>query len=450
MIPWVTLPNGNSQLPIEAADAEDEHSQAATSSRVSGSTAASHINIAVGIDGVGLPFVALVVVVCFAVVRMVEPSLGEHRSLSDVLLAQSALLGTLTATDAVWFSVCLLGAAGACFVLMSRTGGSLRRVAAAKFLRHQLLSGLMLSAAGLGLVVSCWWMSIRDHGALPLTFDLPTVLDRLPRLMLGSQAAHDHWELSGSWLFFLIAGGCLLRVPLPPFHPWLPAVAQQTERGTLALLLVGWLPTSFILGVRWLPRVFESELGQLGERVLIWCVVAACGMACASLRVDEPRRRFVLLILAPLTLSFGGLWIGSVSAVQGAVLLLAASCGVAACVLMLPSSVRGQSSLHLALRLLAIVAIGPGGWCLLRNFFAFAELRVWCCGTIAACVWSLAIWPQDANARPDRVNDFVTTERFHLLPLVVVLALIGLVPQAVLKAIAPSLPSVAKEDVQES
>lgn len=449
-IPWVTLPLGHSRHPTEIADAEDEHSPSTASSTSSDVAAASRINIAVGIDGVGLPFVALVVAVCFAVVRAVPQRTGEHLSLSDVLLTQSALLGVLTATDAVWLSVCLLGATGTCFVLISRAGGAQRRLAAAKFLRPQLLSGLMLSAAALGLVVSCWWMSIRDEGTLPLTFDLPTVLDRVPRLMLGSQAAHDHWELSRSWLFFLIAGGCLLRLPMPPFHPWLPAVAQQTERGTLALLLVGWLPTSFIWAVRLLPRVFESELGQLGERVLVWCAVSALGMASASLVVRDINRRRVLLMLAPLALSFGGLWIGSASAIQGAVLLLAGTCGVGACSLLLPSNVHGQSGSHLALRLLAIIAIGPGGWCLFRNLFVSAELRVWCVGAVAACVWSLATWPHDEQPGLATASRSFRVDRLSLLPLVVVLMLIGWAPQAVLKVIAPSLPPVATEDLEES
>ncbi len=450
-ISWVSLLNEKPSTELAAESQEETDGDAeqgraaepATPVRSSVTTAEFNrgdgvIRIAVGVDGIGLVFAVLVVATGFAVVRSVGPGRAEHLQLADVLFVESALLAVLTATDAVWLSVSLLLATGAMFALISRVGEPQRRVAATKFLRSQLLGTLMLMAGGIGLAVSCWWMSIRADRTLPLTFDLPTIIDRVPRLMMGSQAANDHWELTGSWLFFLITGGCLLRVPMPPFHPWLPAVAQQTERSTLALLIVGWIPTSFVLGLRLLVRVFELEMGQLGERVLIWCAVAAFGTACASIAVKEPRRRFVLLMLAATALCFGGLWTGSRSATQGAAALLAGTCSVGALSLLKRQSAASHHSERLLVGVGALLAIVPGGWCLLRNLLAYSGLWLWSFGTIAAACWSIASWPRGEE------RDAPEGSIGSLLPLVVAIAAIGLAPQVVLD-VTSHVPAVAQE-----
>lgn len=451
-VTWVRLPSAKLDTETVAAseeavdgDAEQGRAEVAsgpsTTQRADRSDENEAIRIAVGIDGIGLMFATLIVAVSFVALRHVAVGRDEHRRLADFLFAESALLAVLTATDAVWLSVCLLFATGAMFVLIARVGEPLRRVAAIKFLRAQLLSTLMLIAGVLGLCVSCWWMSIRATSTQPLTFDLPIVVERLPRLLLGAQAAHDHWELMGSWLFLLLAGACVLRVPIPPFHAWLPAVGQQADRSVLALFLVGWLPTSFVFGLRLLGRPFEAELGQLGERVLIWCSVAAFGMACASIGVKEPRRRFVLLTLAPLTLCFGGLWVGSQSAVQGAGLLLAGACGLGALTLLVDVPESQAKLKRVLFALLGIMVLVPGCWCLLRNLLAYGGLWLWTFGAVGAACWSIASWPRcsECEGTPSRLS--------FVLPLMAVLGVIALAPQVVLDL--TSLSPGAADEVQE-
>lgn len=440
--------------------APNQHHEAAAASSEKPESAAAPIEIrlAVAMDGFALPFVALIVAVSFAVVRdwseRHDDSCGaSHLQLADALLAQSTLLAVLTATDAVWLSVCLLLATGATFSLLSRAGQSQRRLAAAKFLRSQLISAMMLVLGVLGLAVSCWWMSIRRETTAALTFDLPTIVDRLPRLGMATQAAHDHWELVGPWLFLLIAGGCVLRVPLPPFHPWLPAVAQQTERGTFALLLVGWMPTGMVLGLRLLATAFAPESSQLGDRVIVWCALSACGLSCASIAIKEPQRRFGALMLAVGAMAFGGIWVGSTSAVHGSLLLLAGASGVGALTLLMEPSWWSRSAMddvrdwethlvgnsrdhegrRLGLRLIALLATTVGTWCLLRNYFSIGGMRLAFVMTIGFVMWSVATWPSSEGR--DNHDSEVSSFPRRLIPIVVVLGVLGLWPQAVVNAV---------------
>ncbi len=461
-ITWVRIAPS---LEYEEASAPSEKSTPAV--------APIEIRMAVAIDGFGLPFVALVVAVAFAVIRdwserSDDSYNASHQQLADALLVQSTLLAVLTATDAVWLSVCVLMATGAMFSLLSRSGQSERRIAAAKFLRSQLISAMMLVLGVLGLAVSCWWMSIRRETTAAFTFDLPTIVDRLPRLGMATQAVHDHWELVGPWLFLLIAGGCVLRVPLPPFHPWFPAVAQQTERGTLALLLVGWMPTGMVLGLRLLATAFAPESLQLGDRVIVWCALSACGMSCSSIAIKDPQRRFGVLLSAVGAMAFGGIWVGSTSAVHGSLLLLAGASGVGALTLLtkpdwwtrsmasdrdgwethLLSDDGDHEAQRLGLKLLGLLATTVGSWCLLRNYFSIGGMRLAFVMTVGFVMWSISTWPH-SNGRSNHSQSANLVSR-RLIPLVVVLGVLGLWPQSVVNAVhsEPSDAAMAEPEAE--
>lgn len=364
------------------------------------------IRLAVGVDELALPFVVLLIVATFVAVFKITrersrelndepqildgplnvPSLFEVR-LADALWIESSILSVLTATDVVWLgfssiiAVCCLARA------IGRSQSDLAVSAAAKFLRSQLMSSILLLTSVVGLAVACAWMSIRRSSAAPLNFDLVQILDRLPTLMPGTQAAHDYWELMGPWLFLLLVGACVLRIPIPPFHAWWSATWESSDCETGTLIAVGWLPTGFVIAARWLPRVFLSETDQLGDRVLLWVLLAACGAALASLAVNNVTRRSGYLTMSVSVLAFGSLWIGTEDARNGAVLFLIGACTVV-------GITRFAALRWWQLLPLILTACGAGVWRLAPAYWDVSRLQIVTATTVSSIVLSLICWPR--------------------------------------------------------
>jgi NADH-quinone oxidoreductase subunit M len=199
----------------------------------------------VGIDGLSLLLVLLTSLIfpfAFWAQRL------ERGACALLLVMQSALYGTFTAQNFVlWFLFYEMSLVPA-FLLIKIYGGENRDYAAVKFFLYTFLGSVAMLLAFLGIYFS--------KG----TFDFGTLAD------LGKNGL-----LTGNlrWLAFTgIFLGLAVKVPLFPFHTWLPDAYQTAPTG-VSMVLTGALSKMGVYGfIRLLVPLFPSEIKIVGPWIL--------------------------------------------------------------------------------------------------------------------------------------------------------------------------------------
>jgi NADH-quinone oxidoreductase subunit M len=211
----------------------------------------------VGIDGLSLLLVLLTsVIMPFAF--FAQPAGTGFCAL--MLLMQSALYGTFTAQNFVlWFLFYEMSLIPA-FLLIKIWGGKNCDHAATKFFVYTFLGSVAMLLSFLGIYFA--------KG----TFDFAALAD------LGK-----HGLLRGNVAWLAFAGiflGLAVKVPLFPFHTWLPDAYETAPTG-VSMVLTGVLSKMGVYGfVRLLLPLFPNEIKILAPWLL---ALAVCSIVFASL-----------------------------------------------------------------------------------------------------------------------------------------------------------------------
>jgi NADH-quinone oxidoreductase subunit M len=211
----------------------------------------------VGIDGLSLLLVLLTSLI-FPFAFLAQRTGRGFCAL--MLLMQSALYGTFTAQNFVlWFLFYEMSLIPA-FLLIKIWGGENRDRAATKFFVYTFLGSVAMLLSFLGIYFA--------QG----TFDFAVLAD------LGKTGL-----LTGNLAWLAFAGiflGLAVKVPLFPFHTWLPDAYESAPVG-VSMVLTGVLSKMGIYGfVRLLLPLFPHEIKILGPWLL---GLAVCSIVLASL-----------------------------------------------------------------------------------------------------------------------------------------------------------------------
>jgi NADH-quinone oxidoreductase subunit M len=212
----------------------------------------------VGIDGLSLLLVILTaIIIPFA---FLSQRLGRGFC-ALMLIMQSALYGTFTAQNFVlWFLFYEMSLIPA-FLLIKIWGGAKRDRAAMKFFLYTFLGSVAMLLSFLGIYFA---KGTFDFTAL-------SILGNSGPLLSGHLA----------WLAFAgIFLGLAVKVPLFPFHTWLPDAYETAPTG-VSMILTGVLSKMGVYGfVRLLLPLFPNEIKILAPWLL---GLAVCSIVFASL-----------------------------------------------------------------------------------------------------------------------------------------------------------------------
>lgn len=211
----------------------------------------------VGVDGLSLLLVLLTSLVfpfAFCAQRL------ERGAYALMLVMQAALYGTFTAQNFVlWFLFYEMSLVPA-FLLIKIYGGENRDFAAVKFFIYTFFGSVAMLLAFLGIYFA--------KG----TFDFATLAD------LGKSGL-----LTGNLKWFAFAGiflGLAVKVPLFPFHTWLPDAYQTAPTG-VSMVLTGGLSKMGVYGfIRLLVPLFPNEIKIAGPWLL---ALVVCSIVFAPL-----------------------------------------------------------------------------------------------------------------------------------------------------------------------
>jgi NADH-quinone oxidoreductase subunit M len=184
------------------------------------------LGISVGVDSISLLLIALTSLLGPICVLASATSITERVKtyFAWLLVLQAAMTGVFAARDIIFFYICFEFTLIPMWVLIHLYGSTNRRKAATKFFLYTF-TGSMIALAGILYVVWHAWLANNRW-----TFDMHDLMQAAKTLTLTEQA----------WVMAALFAGFAVKVPLFPFHTWLPLA--HTEAPTAgSVILAGVL-----------------------------------------------------------------------------------------------------------------------------------------------------------------------------------------------------------------
>lgn len=186
----------------------------------------SGATFAVGLDGLGLWLFGLSTLLMFSAVLVSWNAIQERSALfyAMLLLLEFGCLGVFAAQDLLLFYIFFEFTLIPLFFLIGIWGSEDRRYAAVKFFLYTL-AGSVLTFLGL-LMIALWHWQFRDDAVMD--FSLANISATLAEHPLPADRQF--------WIFLALFAGFAIKVPLFPFHSWLPlAHVQAPAAGSVFL-----------------------------------------------------------------------------------------------------------------------------------------------------------------------------------------------------------------------
>jgi len=184
------------------------------------------IRFSLGLDGLSLWMFALSGLLTVTAILVSWESIRDRGPLfySMLLVLETGMLGVFAARDVILFYVFFEFTLIPLFFLIGIWGSEQRRYAAVKFFLFTL-AGSLLTFLGLLAVALLHYQKFPDGG---LTFSIPQITAGLKQDPLTSTQQ--------LWIFLALFAGFAIKVPLFPFHTWLPlAHVQAPTAGSVIL-----------------------------------------------------------------------------------------------------------------------------------------------------------------------------------------------------------------------
>ncbi|OUL37806.1 NAD(P)H-quinone oxidoreductase subunit D4 [Nostoc sp. T09] len=224
------------------------------------------LNYNLGVDGLSLPLLVLNgLLTCIAIYSSDESLQRPRFYYSLILLLSAGVTGAFLAQDLLLFFLFYELELIPLYLLIAIWGGERRGYAATKFLIYTALSGILILASFLGLI----WLSGAPN------FALATL--NAKSLPLATQ-------------LLLLAGilvGFGIKIPLVPFHTWLPDAHVEAST-PISVLLAGVLLKLGTYGLlRFGMNLLPEAWSYLAPWLATWAVVSVVyGASCAIAQKD--------------------------------------------------------------------------------------------------------------------------------------------------------------------
>lgn len=177
-----------------------------------------------GLDGVSVALIVLTTVLCVSCVLISWESVREREAefYAALLVLETGMLGVFAAFDVVLFYVFFELTLIPLFFLIAIWGGPDRKYAAVKFFLYTL-AGSMVTLIGVVALV----LLVAGQGLAKPT--------SLPELAAWLQA-HPLDPSLQTFFFLMLSAGFLIKVPVFPFHTWLPLAHVEAPTAGSVLL----------------------------------------------------------------------------------------------------------------------------------------------------------------------------------------------------------------------
>jgi NADH-quinone oxidoreductase subunit M len=233
-----------------------------------------------GVDGLGalmLLLSAIISLMAITASKKVSTQPGLYFAL--ILLLESGLFGTFTALNFFhWFLFWELSLIPA-FFLIKVWGGEGRGAAATQFFVYTMVGSVALLLAFLALFLATGSMDFEILTRMAYTGELAT-------------AIHANLGPISLWLALAVLLGFAVKVPLMPFHTWLPATYSKAPT-PVTMLLTGAMSKMGVYGfLRLALPIFGHELAQVRTPLLVLATLTVVAGAWAAVVQKDLKRVF--------------------------------------------------------------------------------------------------------------------------------------------------------------
>jgi NADH-quinone oxidoreductase subunit M len=197
-------------------------------------SASIKIEAYLGIDGISLWLVALtaLLTVSAVLVSWTAITVRVAEFYAWLLILETGMLGVFCAFDLILFYVFFEFTLIPLFFLIGIWGGTQREYAAGKFFIYTL-TGSLIGLLGLLAVV----LAVNSVNPDVLTFSIPDLAQEIHRQMqLNDADLQLFWRNTQFWIFLAMFAGFAIKVPLFPFHTWLPLAHVEAPTAGSVLL----------------------------------------------------------------------------------------------------------------------------------------------------------------------------------------------------------------------
>jgi NADH-quinone oxidoreductase subunit M len=233
-----------------------------------------------GVDGLGALMVllsAIVSLMAIAASRKVSSQPGLYFAL--ILLLESGLFGTFTALNFFhWFLFWELSLIPA-FFLIKMWGGEGRGAAATQFFVYTMVGSVALLLAFLALFLATGSMDFEILTQMAASGELAT-------------AIQSHLGPISVWLALAVLLGFAVKVPVMPFHTWLPATYSKAPT-PVTMLLTGAMSKMGVYGLlRLALPIFGNQLAEVRTPLLVLATLTVVAGAWAAAVQKDLKRVF--------------------------------------------------------------------------------------------------------------------------------------------------------------
>jgi NADH-quinone oxidoreductase subunit M len=187
-----------------------------------------------GIDGISIMLVVLTALLCVSAVLVSWTAINTRVAefFAWLLILETGMLGVFCAFDLILFYVFFEFTLIPLFFIIGIWGGTQREYAAGKFFIYTL-TGSLVSLLGLLAVV----LGVHSVNPEVFTFSIPELAQEMQRqLATGDPEVLAFWKHAQFWMFLAMFAGFAIKVPLFPFHTWLPLAHVEAPTAGSVLL----------------------------------------------------------------------------------------------------------------------------------------------------------------------------------------------------------------------
>jgi NADH-quinone oxidoreductase subunit M len=192
------------------------------------------IRVAFGLDGLSLWLFMLTSLLMITAIFCSWESIKERAAahFAFLLALETGLLGLFSSLDIILFYIFFEFTLIPLFFLIGIWGGPQRRRASVTFFLYTLAGSLLTLLGVIALVVVHYQFSEPQV----LTFSIPELTRGLGALRWSEWRHVDSWSSPQVLIFLLLLAGFAIKVPMFPFHTWLPlAHVEAPTAGSVIL-----------------------------------------------------------------------------------------------------------------------------------------------------------------------------------------------------------------------
>src|SRR5207248_2616235 len=262
------------------------------------------INYSLGVDGISLLLVTLttlLTLVCISASFRIEQKVKNY--MAFMLLLECGILGVFLSTNLflfyIFWEVMLIPA----YFLVGSWGGERRIYAAFKFVLYTSLGSLLMLA---GIIAVGYFHQQTAGGSY--TLDLAT--------LLNSKFSNTVQV----WLMLAFAAAFVVKVPLVPFHSWLPDTYSEAPAPVTAMLAGAMSKTGAYGFLRFCLPLFPQAIHTLAPLFNSLAVISILYCAVLALVQTDLKRLLGYSSISHLGIVMLGIFAFNTQGIEGSVL----------------------------------------------------------------------------------------------------------------------------------